>query len=273
MNQIKPNIKRSFDRAAEHYDKYAVLQKEVGLRMLERLDYFKISPQWILDLGAGTGHTSKALLKRYKSSLCALDLSFNMARACKEQSQWLRRPFAVCGDAEALPILDKSMDLVFSNMTLQWVQNIKQSILEIKRVARPGACILFSTLGPDTLKELRECWAGIDEYQHVNTFLDMHHLGDVMLELGFENPVMDMEHFTLTYTEASVLMRELKWIGAHTVQGNRRTSLTGKSKMKALVNAYEAYRQDGVLPATYEVIYGHAWIPDGKQSVAVDFAD
>lgn len=270
MTPHKPRVRRSFDQAVDQYDEIAVLQKEVGQRMLERLDYFKISPSWVLDLGAGTGLHSMALMKRYKSRLCAVDISFKMLQSCKARSQWLRKPYVVCGDAENLPLKDDAVDLVYSNMTLQWVQDLGLALSEIKRVSRPGACILFSTLGPDTLRELRECWQGIDDFQHVNEFLDMHNVGDALVQQGFENPVMDMEHFTLTYHDVKTLMRELKVIGAHTIMGNHRRSLMGKGKLQALINAYEAFRQEGVLPATYEVIYGHAWVPG---AVPVKFSD
>lgn len=264
----KMRVKASFDEAAERYDEVAVLQREVANRLLERLDLVKIRPRRVLDLGAGTGWCTRALAERYpKAAVVALDLAPGMlCRARGRFSAWTRR-FGrhgfVCGDAERLPFADDSFDLIFSSLTLQWCTDPDGTFAELRRVLRPGGLLMFTTLGPDTLKELRASWAAVDNDVHVNTFLDMHDVGDAMVRARLADPVMDMEVVTVTYGKVPQLLSDLKILGAHNVNAGRSRGLTGKGRLKAMMGHYEQYRTEaGVLPATYEVIYGHAWGPE-----------
>lgn len=259
----KAQVRRAFDRAAASYDAAAVLQREVGERLLERLDLLKIQPVRILDLGCGTGQGSAALLKRYpKAQVVAADLAPAMLARTRHRGRLLRRPLCVCADAEALPFAPGSFDLVFSSLTLQWCHDPDRVFGGLLRVLRPHGALMFSTFGPDTLKELRQSWAGVDGYTHVNAFIDMHDLGDALVRARFADPVMDVETFTLTYPRVEDLMRDLKAIGAHNVTGGRRRGLTGRAGLRALAEGYERFRgADGRLPASYEVVYGHAWAP------------
>ena len=258
----KAQLRASFERAAPVYDQIAVLQREVGARLLERLGLMRMVPQVVLDVGAGTGNSTQGLAGRYrKARLIALDLAVAMLRQVRRRSPWWRGWQLVCGDVERLPLKDASCDLVFSNLTLQWCQDLDSAFAEMRRVLRPGGLLLFSTLGPDTLKELRASWAAADGRTHVNAFMDMHDVGDALLRARFAEPVMDMETLTLTYTDARGLMRDLKTLGAHNVTAGRAHGLTGKGRLQAMLAAYEGLRRDGVLPATYEVVYGHAWVP------------
>ncbi len=164
------------------------------------------------------------------------------------------------GDAEQLPFADASFDMLFSNLTVQWCSDLEQTFSEFRRVLKPGGVLLYTTLGPDTLKELRTSWAMVDDRVHVNTFLDMHDVGDAMLRARLAEPVLDTELLTLTYHQCMMLMRDLKDLGAHNINPGRNRGLTGPRKLKAVMEAYERFRQgDGLLPATYEVVYGHAW--------------
>jgi malonyl-CoA O-methyltransferase len=266
----KSRIRASFDAAAEYYDDVAVLQREIVERILERLDLVKLQPATILDIGAGTGVAAYELSKRYKKSrVIAFDLALNMLKQARQRGSLLskfsnKRTF-VCGDAEQLPFVDNSVELIFSSSTLQWCSDLDHTFAELKRILKPGGLLMFSTFGPDTLKELRQSWQAADvntaESIHVHDFIDMHDIGDAMLRADFDDPVMDVENFTLTYADAYQLMRELKTLGAHNVASDRRHTLTGKSRVKNMVAAYETLRCDGSLPATYEVVYGHAWAP------------
>ncbi len=260
----KSRLRRAFDAAARAYDEAAVLQHEVRARLLERLDYIKLEPRRVLDAGTGTGRASDALLKRYDSAqVVALDLAYGMVQIARRKGRWLRRPLGVNADIEALPFADGSFDLIFSNLTLQWLDEPDRVFAELRRVLAPHGLLMFTTFGPDTLKELRAAWQAADAGAHVNEFLDMHDVGDALVRAGFADPVMDMEMITVTYERARQLMRDLKEIGAANAMRERQRGLTGKARLQAVESAYEAFRTpEGVLPATYEVVYGHAWAPD-----------
>ena len=263
----KRRVRHAFDRAAGDYDRVAVLQREVGKRLLERLDYMRLQPYTIVDIGAGTGHLSKTLAQRYKQTrVIALDLAPNMLRSARRHAgtlaRLLRRQSFVCADAEGLPLADQSADMIFSNLTLQWCGDLDRVFTEFRRVLRPGGMALFSTFGPDTLKELRDSWAAADNAVHVSAFIDMHDIGDALLRSGFADPVMDAERFTLTYPDVRTVMQELKLLGAHNAARGRNRSLTGKGRLRAMSAAYERYRDNGTLPASFEVVYGLAWAPE-----------
>ena len=255
-------VRRSFGRSARAYDAAAVLQKRVRDELLERLDVVRLEPAVVLDLGAGTGHASLALKRRYRSSqVIALDLAEGMLREASRRQTLLRRFRRVCAQASALPLRDGSVDLVFSNLMLQWCQDPDAVFGECRRVLKPGGLLTFTTFGPDTLVELRRAWAAADSRTHVNRFIDMHDLGDALVRSGLAEPVMDVERFTLTYAEVRDLMRDLKDIGAHNANAGRPRGLTGKGTLARMTAAYEALRKDGRLPATYELVYGQAWCP------------
>jgi malonyl-CoA O-methyltransferase len=263
----KEQARAAFSRAAPHYDEVAVLQREIGARMIERLGLVKITPRSILDIGAGTGHATAELAKRYrKASVVALDFALPMLQRARKRGSWLRRPRCVCGDLDRLPFADHSFDLIYSNATLQWSNDLEHSFGEFLRVLRPGGLLMFSTFGPDTLKELRAAWGAVDSSSHVSQFQDMHDVGDALVRSRFAEPVMDVDRMTLTYPEVEGLMRDLKVLGAHNVTVDRRRGLTGKGPMAAMRAAYEQFRVDGLLPASYEVVYGHAWAPERMQA-------
>jgi malonyl-CoA O-methyltransferase len=253
-------VRASFDAAAGDYDAVAVVQAEVRRRLLERLDLFRIHPTRILDVGCGTGHGAHALLKRYRGAdLLALDLAPRMLEATRRQRPWFRRLDAVCADAAALPVADASADLVFSNLMLQWCDAPDRVFAEFHRVLRPGGLALFTSFGPDTLKELRAAWRAADDHVHVSRFVDMHDLGDALVRAGFGQPVMDMEHMTVTYPDVRSLMRDLKTMGARNATAGRSRGLTGRQRLAAVEAHYEALRHQGRLPSTWEIVYGHAW--------------
>ncbi len=268
-------LRESFDRAAPYYEDAAILQREVAGRLLERLDFIRIQPRRIADLGAGTGFCIRDLIARYgDSEVIALDLAPAMLREARE-----RRVFPggqdryVCGDLEALPLADSCVDLVVTNLTLQWCNDLVLSFLELQRILRPGGLLLFSTFGPDTLWELRDSWAWVDQNIHVNGFVDMHDIGDSLMTCGYRDVVMDVDRMRETFPDIVTLMRSLKRIGAHNVNAGRPRALTGKQRLADLSDAYERHRSEGVLPASYEVIFGHAWAPEVPGSnVVVGFS-
>jgi malonyl-CoA O-methyltransferase len=259
----KQQARRSFERAAESYDEVAVLQRESASQLIRRLEFIDFQPDVILDVGAGTGEALQTLGRRYKKAhAIALDFALPMLRQVRKRGSWLRRIPCICGDAEQLPLADQSVDLIFSNAALQWCNSLEQTFREFLRVLRPNGLLMFSTYGPDTLKELRQSWSAADGGSHVSTFPDMHDVGDAMLRVGLANPVVDVDRMQLTYDSVSSLMHDLKTLGAHNVTSGRRRGLTGKRRLQAMSVAYEAFRVNGRIPASYEVVYGHAWAPE-----------
>ena len=274
-------VRRAFDHAAASYDAHAVLQREVCDRLLERLDFMTLQPGRVLDVGTGTGYGLSHLRSRYaEAELCALDIAPAMlaaARARLPQPSWAQRALQrltpassppahlVCADMEWLPLAPDSMDLVWSSLALQWAHDLEATLKGFHRVLAPGGLLMFATFGPDTLKELRAAFAAVDDAPHVNRFIDLHDIGDMLIHAGFASPVMEMEMLTLTYADLKALMRDLKGIGAHNAAAARRRGLLGKQAWARLEQAYEAQRLQGRLPATFEVIYGHAWAGDKTQ--------
>lgn len=259
----KARARRRFERAAAEYDRVAVLQRELADRLLERLDYVRMVPQRILDLGTGTGYAVTALHRRYpKAQVIALDFAHGMLRQAQRRGSWLRRPLCVCADAENLPLVAGAVDLIVSNATLQWCNDLDRTFSDCQRVLRPGGLFMFTTFGPDTLNELRQSWDQIDGHVHVSPFPDMHDVGDALVRARFADVVMDTERLTLTYDSTRDLMRDLKTLGANNATRERPRGLTGRARLAAVEQAYDSHRREGRLPATYEVVYGHAWAPE-----------
>lgn len=283
----KQSVRRAFERAAATYDRSAFLQQEVARRLAEHLEEIKIQPSLILDAGCGTGFGVPLLRARYpQAGILAVDLAHGMVDQARRQHgrssgwrKWLAPLTAsrsaltpLCADLEQLPLRRDSLDMVWSSLTLQWV-DLPRAFAEVNRVLKPGGLFLFATLGPDTLQELRASSAGLDRHAHVNRFTDMHDVGDALMQAGFANPVMEMERITLTYEDLRGVLGDIKGIGGQTVLEGRRGGLMGKAAWAALTRNYEAFRQEGRLPATYEVVYGHAWagrqekLADGRQII------
>lgn len=281
----RAHVRRSFERAAATYDSVAVLQREVGVRMAERLGVIRLEPRTILDAGCGTGEALGELATRFPGArLIGLDLAWNMVRAAQLRApptiaggrSLLTRllgsgagrghrggvqPALVCGDIAALPLAPATVDLVWSNLALQWIDDPGVAFAEFQRVLAVGGLLSFTTFGPDTLRELRAAFATVDKGTHVSRFIDMHDLGDMLVQAGFADPVMDMETLTLTYADGNALMRELKALGAHNATSARSRGLMGRGRWRRMLAALEKFRRDGRLPASFEVIYGHAWMP------------
>ena len=272
----KAFVRASFNRAANTYDAAAVLQKLVRDEMLSRLDLVKIKPKAILDAGCGTGHGSFALQRRYRNAqVFSLDIALGMLQKTRLQQPYLRRFFSaenlICADIESLPIADNSVGMVWSNLALQWCNDLDAAFGEFARVLQPEGLIMFSTFGPDTLKELRAATSSsklMHGNTHVSRFIDMHDIGDALIRCGFSAPALDVESYTLTYDDVKAVMTDLKNIGAHNATAGRARGLQGKSFLQNLTQNYEQFRSGlkedgGKLPATFEVVYGHAWF-NGK---------
>ena len=288
-------VKRAFARAAQSYDGAAVLQREIAARMLSRLDVVKLAPTMILDAGCGTGESTVELAARYPDArVVGFDLAYPMTLAARDRVarnrsiyQRLLAPFAprraagaqlLCADLNALPFANLAFDLAWSNLALQWVNDLPRVFVELRRCLRVGALLTFTTFGPDTLKELRAAFASADGHPHVSRFVDMHDIGDMLVAAGYADPVMDMEYLTLTYATPLDLMKELKTLGATNAARGRPRGLTGRRRFDRVVSHLQAGAVDGRVPATFEVVYGHAWkvepsrTPDGLPIVQVQRA-
>lgn len=242
--------RRRFARAAATYADASRLEAEVGARMLERLELVKLAPRRILD--AGSGPPRRTLLQRYPhAEAIALDFSLAMLRASR--FAWFRRkPRPVCGDLTRLPLADGSVDLAWSNMALHWVADPLAALRELHRVLAAEGLLMFSTLGPDTLKELR---AAAGEAR-VHAFADMHDIGDTLVACGFSAPVMDMEVLTIAYRGPDALLEDLRRSGQTSARRDRPRGLTGRRFLQRLRSAL------GDAPrASFEIVYGHAWKP------------
>jgi malonyl-CoA O-methyltransferase len=266
----QPQVRASFDRASATYEAAAVLQARVADELVTRLEPFNFKPEVVVDLGAGTGRMTRVLKKRYRQAMViAVDIAPGMLQEARRHQQLFRRFERVCADAVRLPLADASVDLLVSSLMLQWCDPPDEAFAEIRRVLKPEGFVAFSTFGPDTLRELRSAWAeadGADEaLNHVNHFTDMHDVGDALVRAGLSEPVLDVDRMVVTYPDAIALMRELKAIGAHNVTAGRPRGLLGRARLQRMKSAYEAYRRDGKLPATYEVVYGAAWGTAGRR--------
>ena len=270
-------VRAGFARAAANYDRAAALQREIGSRMMQRLDVVRIAPRAILDAGCGTGEALAELAARYPHArLFGIDCAYPMVASARRRSDagasLLRRllrpvagglgggaPWLVCADLLALPLAPRSIDLVWSNLALQWVNDLPAAFEGFRRVLRVGGLLSFTTFGPDTLREVREAFAGLGPGTHTSRFIDMHDIGDMLVHGGFADPVMDMEKLTLTYATPQAMLGELKAIGATNRTLGRPRGLTGRKTWAAMLARLEVLAKDGRIPATFEVVYGHAW--------------
>ncbi len=265
----KNAIRSSFNRAASTYDQYAVLQREIESRLLERLEFQRRDPVTILDLGCGTGSATRTLATLYKNAH-VLALDWAPAMLAHTGAAGISR---LCADMHALPLAARSVDLVFSNLVLPWSYDLPAVFREFRRIMKADSMLVFSSFGPDTLHELKRAWRAVDDLPHVNDHADMHDIGDELLAAGFREPVMDAERLTLEYGDVVSLLRELKGIGAHNVALNRQRGLTGKASLQVMLQAYEAFRREGRYPASYEIVYGTAFAPAEGQPVKTQDGD
>ncbi len=270
-------VARAFGRASAQYDAAARLQAEVRAELLERLGHFALAPAVILDAGAGTAPAAAQLARRFPQAVVvAFDLAHGMLAQAASRLGLRDRAFGgrfghpferVCGDVHRLPFTSGSVQLVFSNLMLQWSDDLDAALREIRRVLAPGGLFTFTSFGPDTLRELREAWAQVDGEAHVNPFVDMHDLGSALARAGFAEPVLDVDRHRLDYADPLELMRGLQRIGARNALAGRPRGLTGRRRLAALQQAYRNAhtRADGRVTATWEVIFATAFRSDAPE--------
>ncbi len=267
--QLDPRlVRRRAEQAATGYASVDTLAREISRRMGERLEYIRIEPRRILDLGCGPGPDLAAFAERYPGvPRIAVDSAAAMLAKARGDNGLLKRllrfgkpaePEFICADATALPLARATVSLVWSNLMLQWLHDPLPALKEMHRVLEVGGLLMFSTLGPDTLKEFRAALPPSNA-EHLHRFIDMHDLGDALVGAGFSDPVMDMEMLTVTYTSLDDLFRDLRTSGSANAALSRPRGLVGKAHWAGVRANYEQLRRNGRLPATVEVVYGHAW--------------
>lgn len=266
-------LRRRFAASAPHAQEADFLSREVASRMAERLDYIRFTPQRILDLGCGHGADLPLLAQRYpQAERIGLDFALPLLNLAREERGLFQRllgksrgPSLLCADATALPLARSSVQMVWSNLLLNWLSDPMPVFKECHRVLEVGGLLMFATVGPDTLKELRAALPD-SAGEHVHRFIDMHDLGDALVQAGFSDPVMDMQTLVLTYGELDSLLRDLRHAGINNAATTRPRGLTGKQYWQQARAKLEASRQKGRIPATVELVFGHAWKAAPKQT-------
>lgn len=258
FNPEKTRIRRSFAAASTTYDAAAELQRTVGKALLAGMNP-DILAGTVLDLGCGTGFLTAQLLSanchNRLQSVVAVDIAFGMLQTTRRKLAAYNNVTYVCADAEFVPITTNAVDIVISNLALQWCRNLSVVFSELKRVLKPGGQLVFSTFGPHTLQELKAAWAEVDDYSHVNAFYSAVDIEHFLQQAGFKQVRIETKTYQPKYDSVLALMRELKAIGAQNVIGDRNKSVTTQAQLQRMIKAYEIKRLDGMIPATFECVF------------------
>lgn len=261
MMNTNDKICNAFNASASHYEKVAQIQHEIGKRLFERLFLLKTQPKYILDIGCGPGSFTTKLKDIYpKAQIVGLDLAFFMLKNGHKKQYWRKKWYPINADMHKLPFANFQFDLIFSNQALHWTLDFASLMEELYRVLAKNGCLMFSTLGPDTFQEINKAFNQVDDYKHVNVFLDMHDIGDILVAKKFLDPVIDMDMITAHYASAKDLFKSIKAQGVVNINPHRNKALTGKGSWNKLLFAMQQFMtNDKQFPLTYEVVYGHAW--------------
>jgi malonyl-CoA O-methyltransferase len=257
-------VRDGFNLAARSYDRHAALEQEVGRRLLERVEFSRLEPRCILDLGCGTGTATAELKKKFpRSRVIGVDSAIAMLERVRRRAGLLRPVSRVCADLSALPFAHQAADLLFCNLATHWSSDPAALYGEFRRVLQPGGMLLFSTLGPGTLREFRDIQvAGGGPV--LPGIVDLMVVGDALVAAGFSEPVMDMEVITVNYPSLEAMHRELESTGmALLIRGwdqwaEWRDQLASAMNPRASGDGYSL---------TYEIIYGTAFGPPEGQPV------
>ena len=254
------DVRRRFDRAADNFENFDFVHSVTRDGLLARLEPMVVDAKTVVDLGCATGAACRPLAKRFRGAqVVALDLSANMLQQASSKQSWFSKVSLLHADANAIPLADQSVDVVFSNQLLPWVDDAAAVFSEVSRVLRENGLFLFSGLGPDSFSMLRRAWQSSDAGPHVHLFPDMHDLGDAAIRAGLRDPVLDVDRLSVTYPDAAGLFRDLTGSGARNCLADRALSLTGKDRFAAMTSALHDGRQDGLIELNLELIYGHCW--------------
>ena len=256
----RKHIRRRFERAAATFDESDFVHAVTRDGLLARLEPLLVDAETVIDLGAATGAANRALEKRFKGArVVSIDLAHNMLKKAREKKSWFSKNTFTQASADALPFANESVDVVFSNLLLPWAHDPSLIFSELARVLRKGGVFAFATLGPDSLQEISRAWGSTDGNAHVNRFLDMHDLGDGLVNAGLRDPVLDVDRLSVSYEDSNRLFADLTAVGARNALNQRAKSLTGKQRYAAMVSALEATAIDGQITLDLELVFGHCW--------------
>ncbi len=257
---IRKHIRRRFERAAATFEDSDFVHAATRDGLLSRLEPIRLDAKTIIDLGAATGGASRALTKRFKyADIISVDIAHNMLRKARGKTSWWSKNTFAQADATSLPFADESVDVVFSNLLLPWLADPTPAFFEIARVLRNGGMLAFATLGPDSLQALRRAWASVDNGVHVTPFPDMHDIGDALVKAGLRDPVLDVDHLSISYRSAERLLADLTATGARNVLQQRARGLTGRRRFAAMIAALEDSTVGDNIAIELELIFGHCW--------------
>ena len=258
-NYIQQNhVRMRFDKCVELFNDHDFFHEYCRKNLFERLAPIKINPKIILNIGSATGSGSNLLSKNYKDSqIFNIDLSFGMLKqSLLKKNKKIKH---IQAEASVLPFNDNSIDLIFSNLCMPWLNDLPFFFREIRRVTKKNGLFIFSTLGPDSLLALKKAWAEIDNFSHINNYIDMHIIGDQLMNAGLLDPVLDSERMIIKYDNISSIERDLTCTGARNALTAREGSLTGKKKYEQFRKKIFPCNTNDKLDIEMEIIYGHAW--------------
>ena len=254
------HIRRRFERAADSFDSADFVHAATRDGLLLRIEPLIVEASTVIDLGAATGAATRDLSKRFRPArVISVDIAHNMLQKARAKKAWLSKSSFAQATAKALPFPNESIDVVFSNMMLPWVDDLLPVFTEVARVLQKGGVFAFATLGPDSLQEVNRAWRLVDGGAHVNRFPDMHNLGDALVSAGLRDPVLDVDRLSVSYTSCGKLFRDLTAAGGRNALQQRASTLTGKHRFAAMVTALENAAIDGNIELDLELVYGHCW--------------
>lgn len=265
------DVARRFDRIAHGFDDAAFVHAATRDGLLARLQPMVVDANVVVDLGCATGAATRALKKHFRGArVLSVDLSRDMLLQGLRKQSWFAKSPAIQASATALPFAAQSVDVVFANLLLPWIEQPAELFAEIARVLRKDGLLLFATLGPDSLLELRRAWQAADDFAHVNRFFDMHDIGDAAVRSGLRDPVLDVDRLSVSYQSPDALFRDLTAAGGRNCLRGRNPALTGKTRFAAMLDGLRAKQQGDTFKLELELVYGHCW-GSGPRAVAGDY--
>ncbi len=260
MSLRSKDVRQRFDRAADHFDEFDFVHAVTRAGLLARLEPMVVTANTIVDLGCATGTAYKALAKRFRGAqVIGVDQSPRMLQQAAKKKPWLAKYSFVEASADSMPLADQSVDIVFCNQLLPWVDDAPLVFDEVNRILRKDGLFIFASLGPDSFSELRRAWQASDHGEHVSQFSDMHDLGDAAVRAGLSDPVLDVDRLTVTYADTAALFRDLTGCAARNCRAERAVFLTGKDRFAAMSEALQPPGSQATIALELELVYGHCW--------------